>query len=57
MPTEECHWCGRDEDLQRHGCDLELLCSYCRKIYDENAAINERDKVLGDRRLLIDRNE
>jgi CRISPR/Cas system-associated protein Cas10 (large subunit of type III CRISPR-Cas system) len=51
MPTPECNWCGRYEDLQEYGADMELLCQVCREVYDENEAINERDKVLEDRRL------
>lgn len=51
MPIELCKWCGRDWDIQPHGTDLIPLCPYCRKIYDENAEINERDKILEERRL------
>lgn len=51
MPTDECYWCGRDEDIHPHGTDLIPLCGYCRKIWDENATINERDKVSEERRL------
>lgn len=50
MPTPECNWCGSDNDLRRHGADMELLCWRCRDIYDENERINERDKVLEERR-------
>ena len=51
MDDPECRWCGRNEDLQPHGCDLELLCPYCRRLYDENERINARDEELEERRL------
>lgn len=51
MSQETCEICGKDEDLVEF--NEELFCRYpCLDIAKENARINERDKVLEERRLI-----
>lgn len=52
---ETCEICGKYEDLVKYDGEL-LYCRYpCLDIAKENARINERDKVLEERRLTKDR--
>lgn len=53
MPTPKCERCGAtDVKLYPH-CEW-LFCWTCLMIERENERINERDKVLEDRRLYRD---
>lgn len=49
-----CEFCHKDEDLVEY--DGEMFCRYiCLDIAKENARINEREKVLEERRLTKER--